>query len=233
LWLLRASKIVLVLLIDSPRERLPHWSKQDYDQVAATLSLRLQRFEITVRIGSFQKLRSKMLRIFIHRAIPSLAVATAALALAPTGARSQQAAAPASQLPLTAPAADQTTSGGELEKVIVTGYILPRVGDGPQPVTTYDQDFIKKTGYQTTSDVLQTLPGAEGNWNPGVATGFGPSPGSASIALKGLPPNDTLVLVDGLRFPAYPFPLQTGEGAFSFVDLNSIPVSAIERIENS
>jgi iron complex outermembrane recepter protein len=37
--------------------------------------------------------------------------------------------------------------------------------------------------------------------------------------------------VDGLRFPAYPFPLETGEGAFSFVDLNSIPVSAIERIE--
>jgi iron complex outermembrane recepter protein len=151
--------------------------------------------------------------------------------LAPTGARSQQLASPASETPLTAPITDQTTAGGELEKVTVTGYILPRVGDGPQPVTTYDRDFIKKTGYQTTSDVLQTLPAAEGNWNPGATTGFGPSPGSASIALKGLPPNDTLVLVDGLRFPAYPFPLETGEGAFSFVDLNSIPVSAIERIE--
>jgi hypothetical protein len=31
-----------------PPQRLPHWSKQDYDQLPATLTLRLVRFKITV-----------------------------------------------------------------------------------------------------------------------------------------------------------------------------------------
>src|SRR4029077_14017617 len=40
--------------------------------------------------------------------------------------------------------------------------------------------------------------------------------------------NRTLTLVDGHRFPDFPIPLA---GAFSFVDLNSIPLAAIDRIE--
>ncbi len=40
--------------------------------------------------------------------------------------------------------------------------------------------------------------------------------------------NRTLTLVDGHRFPDFPIPLG---GAFSFVDLNSIPLAAIDRIE--
>jgi len=68
---------------------------------------------------------------------------------------------------------------------------------------SYDQTYIQNTGYQNVTDVLQNLLGATGNFNPGVTTGFGFSPGGASIALKGLPPNDTLVLVDGLRMPSY------------------------------
>jgi hypothetical protein len=36
------------------------------------------------------------------------------------------------------------------------------------------------------ADVLQNLPAAVGNWSPSVTTGFGFSPGSASVALKGL-----------------------------------------------
>jgi hypothetical protein len=57
-------------------------------------------------------------------------------------------------------------SGGELQQVTVTGYLIPRVGDGPQPVTTYGQDYIDKTGSQTVADVLQNLPGAVNNWSP-------------------------------------------------------------------
>lgn len=41
---------------------------------------------------------------------------------------------------------------------------------GPQPVTTYDQSYIQKTGYQNVTDVLQNLPIATGNFNPGVLT---------------------------------------------------------------
>jgi iron complex outermembrane recepter protein len=97
-------------------------------------------------------------------------------------------------------------NGNQLEKMTVTGRLIPRVGDGPQPVTSYDRDYIQKTGYQTVTDVLQDLPSAIGNSGPKTTAGFSFSPGSASIGLKALPPNDTLVLVDGLRYPQYPFP---------------------------
>jgi iron complex outermembrane recepter protein len=122
-------------------------------------------------------------------------------------------------------------SGGELQQVVVTGYLLPRVGDGPQPIVNYDQNYIQKTGYQNVTDVLQNLPAATGNFNPGVTTGFGFSPGGASISLKGLPPNDTLVLIDGLRMPSYPFPQQSIGGAFNYVDINSVPLGAVDRLE--
>lgn len=122
-------------------------------------------------------------------------------------------------------------NGTELEKLTVTGYLIPRVGDGPQPVTTYDRDYIQKTGYQTVTDVLQNLASAVGNFGPTTTTGFSFSPGSASIGLKGLPPNDTLVLVDGLRYPQYPFPQISTAAITSFVDLNSLPNAAVDRIE--
>jgi hypothetical protein len=40
----------------------------------------------------------------------------------------------------------------------VTGYLVPRIGDGPQPVVTLDQQFFKEQGDQTVADVLQRLP---------------------------------------------------------------------------
>jgi iron complex outermembrane recepter protein len=129
------------------------------------------------------------------------------------------------------PTGGAATGGNELQQVLVTGYLIPRIGQGPQPVTTYDQHYIQDTGYQTVTDVLQNLPGATGNFNPAVTAGFSFSPASASIALKGLPPNDTLVLVDGLRMPSFPFPQIATSGAFNFVDINSVPVAAIDRIE--
>jgi iron complex outermembrane receptor protein len=123
------------------------------------------------------------------------------------------------------------TGGGELERITVTGYIIPRIGEGPQPVISYDKDYISKTGQQTVTDVLQNLPAATGNFNPNVTTGFGFSPGSASIGLKGLPPSDTLILVDGQRFPVSALPQQSTAGAISFVDINQIPVAAIDRLD--
>jgi outer membrane receptor protein involved in Fe transport len=133
--------------------------------------------------------------------------------------------------PATGTGVSQNT-GNELQQVTVTGYLLPHVGDGPQPVTSYDQTYITKTGDQNVADVLQSLPAATGNVNPGFIPGFGFQPGAASIALKGLLPIDTLVLVDGLRMPSYPFFQFTPEsGPFLFTDINSIPIGAIDRID--
>jgi iron complex outermembrane recepter protein len=46
-----------------------------------------------------------------------------------------------------------------------------------------------------------------------------------------LPPNDTLTLVDGLRYPQFPFPQVSVQAVISFVDLNSIPLASVDRIE--
>ncbi len=68
--------------------------------------------------------------------------------------------------PQPSPAA--TEQGGQLQQITVTGYLIPRVGEGPQPVVTYDQDFIQKQANQTVSDVIRSLPYSNATLTPTV-----------------------------------------------------------------
>jgi outer membrane receptor protein involved in Fe transport len=145
----------------------------------------------------------------------------AELALAVTLGASARAQAPA-------PGPGAPEQGGQLQQITVTGYIIPRVGGGPQPVVTYDQDYYQKQGNQTVSEVLRALPFNNSSLSPLTNSGINSSPASSAVNLRGLGVNRTLTLVDGHRFPDFPIPLGS---AFSFVDLNSIPLAAIDRIE--
>jgi iron complex outermembrane receptor protein len=118
--------------------------------------------------------------------------------------------------------------GGELQQITVTGYIAPRVGDGTQPVHTLTRDFIEKQGDQTVSDVLQRLPQNVGAFTPIVNAGASFSPGGSEVNLYGVGFNTTLVLIDGYRQTLFPYPQN---GFEPFVDLNSIPLAAVDRIE--
>jgi iron complex outermembrane recepter protein len=122
----------------------------------------------------------------------------------------------------------QTPSQTELQPITVTGYVIPRIGEGPQPVVSYDRDFIQKQANQTVTDVVRSLPYVNGTLSTYTNAGINSSPASAAVNLRGLGVNRTLTLVDGHRFPDFPIPLGS---AFSFVDLNSIPLAAIDRIE--
>jgi iron complex outermembrane receptor protein len=125
--------------------------------------------------------------------------------------------------------ASQTDQTGELQKVTVTGYIVPHIGDGPQPVITLDQTYINDRAATSVTDVLNNLPqNSVGSFTTAVNSGNSFSPGGAAVSLRGLGPQSTLVLIDGERFPAFPFPqnFQT-----SFVDTNSIPIGAVDHIE--
>jgi iron complex outermembrane receptor protein len=115
-----------------------------------------------------------------------------------------------------------------LSRVTVTGYIVPRIGEGPQPVTTLDQDFISKQGDQTVADVLLRIPQNFASFTPALDAGNSTAEGGSAVNLYGLGANATLVLIDGRRQPAYPF---AQFGIENFVDLNSIPLSAVDRIE--
>ena len=134
------------------------------------------------------------------------------------------------QAPATAPAPAPagTEQGGQLQQITVTGYIIPRVGEGPQPVVSYDQDYVQKQAYQTVTDVLRGIPLNNAALSTYTNAGINSSPASAAVNLRGLGVNRTLTLVDGHRFPDFPIPLGS---AFSFVDLNSIPIAAVDRIE--
>jgi iron complex outermembrane recepter protein len=174
------------------------------------------------------------MRTITGRYFAALAVASAVRMLVPTEAMAQQVQEPGPPV-TTAPATEATAgpaAGGELQKVTVTGYLIPRIGDGPQPVTTLDQDFITKQADQTVSDVIARLPEAVGSLNPVTTAGNSFSPAEQAVGLKGLPYNATLTLVDGIRFPAAPFASNSVTGGpVSFVDLNSFPLASVDRIE--
>jgi iron complex outermembrane recepter protein len=135
--------------------------------------------------------------------------------------------APPNPAPAAAPG--QAPAGGELEQVTVTGYLIPRVGEGPQPVATLNQDFIQKQAYQTINDVLNNYPGGLSAQNTQTFTGNSNSPGSSAYTLKSLPVGSTLILIDGYRFPSYAISINAG--TLPFVDINSIPLAAVDRIE--
>ena len=137
---------------------------------------------------------------------------------------SAYAQAPATPTPSTIPG----QGGGELQQITVTGYIAPRVGDGTQPVHTLTQDFIQKQGDQTVSDVIRRLPQNVGAFTPLVNAGASFSPGGSEVNLYGLGFGTTLVLIDGYRQTLFPFPQN---GFEPFVDLNTIPLAAVDRIE--
>jgi iron complex outermembrane receptor protein len=164
------------------------------------------------------------------RCSPGAALLTAAqlLALVTLGvtARAQDTPPPPAPTPAGAPS---TGGGGELEQVTVTGYLIPRIGEGPQPVATLNQDFITKQAYQSVNDVLNQYPGGLSGQNAQTFAGNSNSPGTSAFTLKSLPVGSTLVLIDGFRFPGAAIAIN--QGTIPFVDVNAIPLAAIDRIE--
>jgi iron complex outermembrane recepter protein len=115
----------------------------------------------------------------------------------------------------------------ELEPIIVTGTLIrssDKVGfNQVQVITAAD---IQATGTTTVQDFLRSIAvNSASSWGDDFAYG---AYGGSGIALRGLSEKYTLVLVDGQRAAPYAEP---SNGTDAFVDLNSIPLNAIERIE--
>jgi len=129
----------------------------------------------------------------------------------------------------TSPADEQAV---KLDKFIVTGSNIPSTETTAEartfPVATIDRRLIEQSGLQNTTELLQRMTLSNGGSVPFTNNATGFTPGASSTSLRGLGPEATLVLVNGRRMPFYP--IGTG-GTTAFVDLNSIPLSAIERIE--
>ncbi|GGP86591.1 TonB-dependent receptor [Shewanella ulleungensis] len=118
----------------------------------------------------------------------------------------------------------------KVERIEVTGSRIKRTDiEGPSPVQSLSKDDIANMGFDNLQQLLERMPAngsgafsTRGNSQDSTANG------GASISLRGLGPDATLVLINGRRVGSSAF----AEGiSNSFVDINNIPVSAIERID--
>jgi outer membrane receptor protein involved in Fe transport len=114
-----------------------------------------------------------------------------------------------------------------LEEITVTGSrIVRRDLDAASPIVTIDTERLENSSTLSIESVLNQMPQfvpENTQFDSGIQTGATLSLGIASLNLRGIGPNRTLVLVDGRR--AQP------ANAALVIDVNTIPSSAIERVE--
>lgn len=120
--------------------------------------------------------------------------------------------------------AEQIEDKAKIERIEVTGSRIQRVDmETASPVTVIDSAVIRAEGYTSVDEILQAQPTMAG-MALGATTNNG-SRGVAQVDLRGMGANRTLVLLNGRRM------VNSGVGADSAVDLNSIPVAMISRVE--
>jgi iron complex outermembrane recepter protein len=118
-------------------------------------------------------------------------------------------------------AQDAAEEGGEQSAIVVTGSRIARPDlESSSPVSIVTSEQIQLSGTNNAEEYLRDLPQAVaaigGNTNNG-------NPGVATLDLRNLGEERTLILVDGKRF--VPF------DSNGIVDLNMIPASLIDRAE--
>ncbi|WNC69677.1 TonB-dependent receptor [Thalassotalea nanhaiensis] len=120
-------------------------------------------------------------------------------------------------------AAEEATAEEEVERIEVTGSRIKRADmESASPVTVITTEDMKIQGISNVADALQNMTAQSGGLTAAVNNGGN---GNATVNLRGLGSNRTLVLVNGRRMVA------SGTGASARVDLNTIPMSAVKRIE--
>jgi iron complex outermembrane receptor protein len=126
------------------------------------------------------------------------------------------------------PAPGDAASPASVNEVVVTGSLIRRTNvETPSPVTVLTADALSKSGITNVSDAIRSISADNSGTIPNAfSDGF--AAGSSGVALRGLTVNSTLVLIDGLRTANYPLP---DDGVRGFVDLNTIPFSAVQQVE--
>lgn len=108
-----------------------------------------------------------------------------------------------------------------VEEVVVTGSRIRRTDlESASPISIVSEEFFKQKGTVNVEEVLNLLPQVVPGLTAQVNNG---GDGTATVDLRGVGPQRTLVLLNGRRFvPA------TNRGR---ADLNAIPANLIKRVE--
>jgi iron complex outermembrane receptor protein len=122
----------------------------------------------------------------------------------------------------------QESDDEEIATVVVTGSNIARTEEGALPVQVITQQQIERTGATSAEQFLRTVSAAvQGNSNVVAASSSGVNAGGvSSVSLRGLGSQRTLVLVNGKRLSAGGTITDS-----TSVDVNSIPLAAINRVE--
>jgi iron complex outermembrane recepter protein len=116
----------------------------------------------------------------------------------------------------------------ELQRVTVTGSNIKRSdAETASPVQTITRDDIQKSGKTSIAEVILSL-NANNQGSVPLSFGVGFAAGASGVSLRGLGPNSTLVLLNGRRMAPYGL---ADDGQRSFVDLSTIPLDAVERVD--
>ena len=117
----------------------------------------------------------------------------------------------------------------KIDKVVVTGSSIRRIeGETALPVLQITREDIQRAGVANTEELLKTISTTSSGGSTSVANtaaggGQGGGGSTSLISLRGLGSARTLVLINGRRTaPA---------GGSSAIDVSTIPLAAIERIE--
>ena len=120
-------------------------------------------------------------------------------------------------------AQDDAGADETVEEILVTGTRI-KTEDGfgaTSPVTVVTAENIANLGFVNIEQVLNSLPSIETSQNANISNG---STGTASVDLRGMGTNRTLVLVNGRRMTA-------GGAETQAPDISQIPTIALERVD--
>jgi outer membrane receptor protein involved in Fe transport len=108
------------------------------------------------------------------------------------------------------------------QDIVITGTRIPQPNlTSASPVTVLTSQEVKLQGTTRTEDLINSLPQSFAAQGSNVSNG---ASGTATVNLRGIGPQRTLVLVNGRR-------LQPGDPRQPVADINFIPASLIKRID--
>lgn len=130
---------------------------------------------------------------------------------------------------MAAGAAHAQSEPQKVDRVEITGSSIKRIdAESALPVQVVTRADIERTGATSVAELVQALPAMQGFTQVSQSVGAGGA-GYSDASIHNIGGTRTLVLLNGKRVASWAG--QTLTGAGSGIDLNAIPISAIDRVE--
>ncbi len=125
-----------------------------------------------------------------------------------------------------------TSAAQDTQRIEIVGSNIKKIAsEGALPVTIVTREQIQRSPASSVQELLQQF-GAVGQRGFETQASSSFVTGTSTAGLRGLSTGDTLVLLNGRRIAPYANSQQsTSDGAVAFVDLNSLPLSAVDQIQ--